>query len=70
MECIVQRLFLTPKKSDNSQRYKIFQTRYTICNKVCNMIIDSGSSENVVSKALVKTINLKTEKQPSPCKIA
>ena len=34
------------------------------------MIIDSGSSENVVSKALVKTINLKTEKQPSPCKIA
>ena len=34
------------------------------------MIIDSGSSENVVSKALVKTLNLKTEKHPMPYKIA
>ena len=34
------------------------------------MIIDSGSSKNVVSKALVKILNLKTEKHPSPYKIA
>lgn len=33
------------------------------------MIIDSGSSENVVSKALVKALNLKTERRPSPYKI-
>ena len=33
------------------------------------MIIDSNSSENVVSKALVKILNLKTEKYPSPYKI-
>ena len=33
------------------------------------MIIDSNSSENVVSKALVKILNLKIEKHPSPYKI-
>ncbi|PON83156.1 Zinc finger, CCHC-type [Trema orientale] len=68
--CIIQRLLFTPKKLDDSQRHKIFQTRSTIRNKVCNVIIDSGSSENVVSKALVKTLNLKNEKHPSPYKIA
>ena len=47
---------LTPKKLDNSQRHKIFWTLCTIRNKVCNVIIDSGSSENVVSKALVKVL--------------
>ena len=34
------------------------------------MIIDSGSSENIVSKVLVKTLNLKIEKHPSLYKIA
>ena len=70
MVCIVQRLLLTPKKPDDSQQHKIFQTRCTICNKVCNVIIDGGNSKNVVSKALVKALNLKTEKHPSPYKIA
>ena len=34
------------------------------------MIIDYDNSENVVSKALVKTLNLKIEKHPSWYKIA
>ena len=63
--CIVQRFLLTPKKSNDSQRHKIFRTRCTIRNKVCNLIIDDESSENVVSKALVKALNLKTDKHPS-----
>ena len=37
---------------------------------MCNLIIDNESSENVVSKTLVKALNLKTEKHPSPYKIA
>ena len=58
--------FAYPKKSDDSQRHKIFWTQCTIRNIVCNVIIDSGNSENVVSKALVKALNLKTDKHPSP----
>lgn len=70
LACIVQRLLLAPKKPNNSQRHKIFRTRCIIRSKVCNVIINSGSSENVVSKAVVKALNLKTERHPSPYKIA
>ena len=37
---------------------------------MCNVIIDSGSNENFVSKALVEALNLKTKEHPSPYKIA
>lgn len=37
--------------------------------KVCDVIIDSGSTENLVSKALVKMLNLATQKHPHPYKI-
>ncbi|KAK0587460.1 hypothetical protein LWI29_023138 [Acer saccharum] len=36
---------------------------------VCNVIIDNGSSENIISKALVKALNLSTERHPKPYKI-
>ena len=36
----------------------------------CSKNVDSDSSENVVSKALVNALNLKTKKHPSPYKIA
>ncbi|KAJ4728607.1 RNA-directed DNA polymerase [Melia azedarach] len=67
--CIVQKLLLTPKREEETQRNKIFRTRGTIKNKVCKVIIDSGSSENIVSKALVNALNLPIEKHPSPYKI-
>lgn len=70
MACIVQNLLLIPKKQDDSQRHKIFRIRCTIRNKICNVNIDSGSSKNVVSKSLVMTLNLKTDRHPTPYKIA
>lgn len=36
---------------------------------MCNVIIDSGSSENIVSKSLVRALQLKTESHPSPYRI-
>jgi len=33
---------------------------------VCNLIIDSGSCENIVSQKLVVALQLKTKKHPSP----
>ncbi|KAJ4719236.1 RNA-directed DNA polymerase [Melia azedarach] len=69
VSCIVQKLLLAPKKEEETQRNKIFCTKGTIKNKVCKLIIDSGSSENIVSKALVNALNLPTEKHPSPYKI-
>ncbi|KAK3194494.1 hypothetical protein Dsin_025804 [Dipteronia sinensis] len=69
VSCVVRRLLFTPKEEKSSQRHSIFRTRCTIQQKVCNVIVDSGSSENIVSRALVKALKLATEKHPSPYKI-
>lgn len=66
---MLQRILLAPKEQNDSQRHKTFRTRCTIRNKVCQVIINSGSSKNVVSKALVKALNLKIETHPTPYKI-
>ena len=65
VNCVVRRLLLAPQKED-SQRNNLFRTRCTISGKVCDIIIDSGSCENIVSQALVDHLQLKTEVHPSP----
>ena len=62
---VIQRLLLTPRVEYGDQRNEIFRARCTISKRVCDLIIDSGSVENSVSKSL----GLKTEKHPSPYKI-
>jgi len=66
---IVCRLLLAPKQTDQSQRHNIFRTRCTVKRKVCDVIIDSSSSKNIVSKNMVVKLGLKTKKHPSPYKI-
>ena len=63
---VIQKLLLTPKRVDSSQRHKIFRGRCTINKRVCDLIIDSGSGENIASKGLVTKLGLKTEKHPDP----
>ncbi|KAB5537834.1 hypothetical protein DKX38_015367 [Salix brachista] len=63
-----RKLLLAPKIVPN-QRHNIFRTRCTVNKKVCDVIIDNGSSENLVSKAMVRKLGLKTEKHPSPYSI-
>ena len=69
VSCVVQRLLFTPNKEKCSQCHSIFRTRCTIKQKVCNVIVDSGSGENIVSGALVKALKLATEKHTSLYKI-
>jgi hypothetical protein len=63
-------VLLAPKLEEPTQRHNIFKTQCTINQKVCNLIIASGSCENIVSRKLVDTLQLKTEKHPSPYKIS
>ncbi|KAB5561275.1 hypothetical protein DKX38_006232 [Salix brachista] len=63
---VVRRLLLTPKQENQSQRHNIFRTRCTVDRKVCDIIIDNGSSENIISRTMVTKLGLKTEKHPSP----
>lgn len=51
---VVQRLLYTPKQKEPSQQHRIFHSLCLVQQKVCNLIIDSGSCEITDSKALVK----------------
>ena len=46
-----------------------FKIRCTIQKKVCDIIVDSGSTENIVSRSLIKALILATEKHPHPYRV-
>ena len=66
---VIQRLLLKPRVDYSGQRNEIFRAHCTISKRVCDLIVDSGSVENITSKSLVSKLGLKTEKHPSPYKI-
>ncbi|CAL2280662.1 unnamed protein product [Prunus armeniaca] len=55
---------------DNWLQNNIFHTRCTSLGKVCNVIIDGGSCENVVATTMVEKLNLKMMKHPQPYKLS
>lgn len=68
---MLRRSCLAPRSvSANSQRNNLFHSKCTIKGKVCNFIIDSGSSENVISSDAVHKLELLDEPHPSPYKLA
>ncbi|KAK0601514.1 hypothetical protein LWI29_024945 [Acer saccharum] len=67
LSCIVQRIFLTPKRGpDTSTRHQVFRTNALINGVIAKTVIDTGNSENLVSKELVKRLKLPTEKHSQP----
>nr|XP_025625248.1 uncharacterized protein LOC112717433 [Arachis hypogaea] len=50
-------------------RYNIFHTRCTTQGKVCKVIIDSESCENVVATYMVEKLKIPTEEHPHPYKL-
>ena len=50
-------------------RHNIFYTRCTVKAKVCKVIIDSGSCENVVTNYMVEKLKLSTMAHPHPYKL-
>ncbi|XP_028550608.1 uncharacterized protein LOC114579613, partial [Dendrobium catenatum] len=67
---VMGKLLLAPRRSGRSQRHAIFKTRCTINGKVCDLLIDSGCTENIVSKTVVQGLQLKTTKLVHPYKIS
>jgi CTP:phosphocholine cytidylyltransferase-like protein len=63
-------LNFSPVQDDVWLRNNIFHTRCTSHGKVCDVIIDSGSCENVVSENMVQKLPLKTEKHPKLYKLS
>ncbi|GKA38462.1 gag-pol polyprotein [Tanacetum coccineum] len=65
-EALVVRRNLSMVTEDNESwlRHNIFHTRCTCLGKVCNVIINGGSYENLISSIMVDKLGLKTEEHP------
>ena len=57
---------LTWKQKDDTQHHQLFKTRCTINNKLFELIIDSGSFENIISRKVVNVLKLRVKKHPNP----
>lgn len=53
----------TPKDARSSRPIALLKTMY-------NLVIDSNSCENIVSKDLIIPLTLKTKRRPEPYKIS
>jgi len=56
-------------QEENWLRKNIFHTRCTTAGKFCDVIIDSGSCENVVSNYMVEKLKMPTQSHPHPYKL-
>nr|GEX46065.1 hypothetical protein [Tanacetum cinerariifolium] len=64
---VIKRIMSTVVKEDKLWlRHNIFHTHCTCEGKVCNVIIDGGSYENVVSETMFSKLGLKSEQHPQP----
>ena len=68
---VTRRALNTQIKMDetNQQRDNIFNTRCSVSNKVCSMIINGGSCTNVASNTLVEKLGLPLLKHLRPYKL-
>ncbi|XP_038701867.1 uncharacterized protein LOC119998596 [Tripterygium wilfordii] len=63
---LIQKVFLSEKKENDSQRHKLFRTRCTILGHHFDVVIDNGSQENLIDKNVVQKLKLFVEKRPEP----
>ena len=52
-------LSVTAAKKENGQRHNLFHTRGMIKEKLCRIIVDNGSCNNIASQELVDRMELK-----------
>ncbi|XP_059070715.1 uncharacterized protein LOC131860330 [Cryptomeria japonica] len=70
-ECIMfNRSLLTPISKEPPQRKSLFWTTCLVNGKVCKVIVDSGSTENLVSTEMIEKLGLKKIPHPNPYKVS
>jgi len=72
--CVIHRVLTGTRKELQTNpewlRTNIFHTRLKHNDRALNVIIDNGSSMNVISETAVERLELKTEKHPTPYRIS
>ncbi|KAK9689361.1 hypothetical protein RND81_09G054900 [Saponaria officinalis] len=66
---VIRNLHTEAVRIEEEQREQIFHSRCKVQNQLCNLIIDSGSCTNAVSRDLVDTLKLPTNNHPRPYKL-
>jgi hypothetical protein len=64
-----QRILLKPEHKlieEHEQRKRVFKTRCKVEGKCCNLIINEGSIEKMISTEVKRKPNLKCEPHPNP----
>jgi hypothetical protein len=51
------------------QRTRLFRTAYKTKDRVCKVILDSGSTDNLISMEMVEKLELEMTDHPSPYRI-
>jgi hypothetical protein len=64
---MMRKILLKPEEP--VQRTILFRTTCNLKDRVCKVIIDSGSTGNLVSTEMVKKLELKTTTHPNPYKV-
>jgi hypothetical protein len=69
---MMRKVLLTPEKEVESsvQRNRLFQTACNTKDRVCKVIVDSGSIDNLVSTEMVEKLELETIEHPSPYRVS
>eukprot|EP00253_Pinus_taeda_P024540 PITA_24540 len=69
---IVNKVLLKPTKkmAEQNQRKALFQTVCKSHGKCCKLIIDSGSTDNLVATEMVEKLGLRRLKHPTPYKVS
>ena len=60
---MMRRVCYTPRKAEDGDKehHNLFHTRCTIKGKICQLVINSGSCENVMAEEVVKKLALEME---------
>jgi hypothetical protein len=69
---MMRKILLKPEKDmeEPIQRTSLFRTAFKMKERVFNVNIDSGSTDNLVSTRMVEKPYLKTTKHPNPYKVS
>jgi hypothetical protein len=69
---MLRKILLEPKAEIENpmKRNSLFRTTYKAKDKVCKVIIDSGSTNNLVYIDMVDKLELKTNAHPKPYKVS
>jgi hypothetical protein len=69
---MMRKILLKPEKEAENpvQRNSLFRTACKTKDRVCKVIVDSGSTDNLVSTEMVEKLELETVAHPSPYKVS